>query len=88
MPRATGKLAAEQGHGPKLQQPSQLSHLHAPSLPQPQLTPLQMLPSALLLDQPFPASGLGFGKQRALLPETPKLITVVNVALQKSGAAA
>lgn len=47
-----------------------------------------MLPSSPLLDQPFPESGLGLGKPRALLPETPRLITVVDVALQKSGAAA
>lgn len=46
-----------------------------------------MLLSAPLLDQLFPESGLGLGEPRALLPKTPKLITVVDVALQNSGAA-
>lgn len=46
-----------------------------------------MLLSAPLLDQLCPESGLGLGEPRALLPKTPKLITVVDVALQKSGAA-
>lgn len=88
MSGATGEPVAEQCPGHKLQQPSQLLHLHAPSLPvTPANPPIQMLTSAPLLDQPFPESGLGLGEPRAPLPETPKLITMVAVALQKSGAA-
>jgi len=84
MPRASGRA------GPRETGSSSPASSRICTLPHPQraqLSPLQMLPSAPLLDQPFPESGLGLGEPRALLPESPKLITMVDVALQKSGAA-
>lgn len=76
-----------QGHRQSRALGTSSSTCMVPHCCRPQLTPLQTLPSAPLLHQPFPEPGPGLGEGRAPLPETPKLITAVAVALQKSRAA-